>query len=243
MQPLDTSEAMKQLESRYGRPSAIYPTLVEELTSREQYDYMQDAMHSIMEKLQILSSMKKIKGCSIEQLTVAMIVRDFNEELHKEWVKHIGSKEDLPNVESLLKFIEPLSFNLDKRTKSSSHVVNTLSKHQQQEDKRFGNGIFVSDSRVCAICKSGQHPLFKCQTFINGTVAQSWNWIKQHKYCSNCLHFSHAACTVAHNSIDVRLAKEDTIPCFTEKKTNENSQVRHSITQQRQRSKQSSKPS
>ncbi len=64
-------EAMIQLKCRYGRPASVYPQLVEEFTARCRYDYSQEAMHQILERTElVLSSMKKVRGRSINKLAV-----------------------------------------------------------------------------------------------------------------------------------------------------------------------------
>ena len=53
------------------------------------------------------------------------------------------------------------------------------------------------------VCKNGSHPLFRCLTFTNGTVNQRWKWIKQHKYCANCLRFTHTVNSCASAQMQI----------------------------------------
>ena len=129
--PAGYTEAMKQLKSRFGRAAAVYPQLVEELVTRSRYDYSQESMHQVLERTQlVLASMDKVGGKSIEQLAVALVVRDFDTEVEKEWIKHIGDEDKLPGIDTSIKFVEPLSYNLARKKKSlsASATINNISR-------------------------------------------------------------------------------------------------------------------
>ena len=84
-------------------------------------------MHQILERTElVLSRMEKVKGRSINKLAVALITRDFDSELEKEWARHIGDAEELPELENLLKFVRPLSYSLARKKKSLSAAAPTF---------------------------------------------------------------------------------------------------------------------
>ncbi len=119
--PSGYDTAMEQLRLRYGRASVIYPTYVKELIQRDNYDYTQDSMLRVIDRTRhLLDAMENIKGNTLSQVAVALVVMDFNEELSKEWAKHLGSDDKLQNVDDLMKFITPLSHNLPSKSTSAS---------------------------------------------------------------------------------------------------------------------------
>ncbi len=100
--------ALKQLKERYGRSSVFYPKYVEYLVARSRYEYDQESMTNIIRRVKYnLDAMDKIGAKTIEQMVVALVVRDFNEELHKEWASHLGSSDKIPDREKLMEFVRP----------------------------------------------------------------------------------------------------------------------------------------
>ncbi len=49
----------------------------------------------------VLEEMNDINGKDIEMLAVALVVKDMNAEVRKEWQKFLGNKDDLPNISDL----------------------------------------------------------------------------------------------------------------------------------------------
>ena len=230
---------MKQMKLMYGRPAAVYPQQVEELVARNRYDYSQESMHQILECSQlVLAATNKVNGKTIEQLTVALVVHDFDNELEKEWVKHLGDEDELPDMDTLLQFIKPLSHNLSRKKKVLSAAVapfrpaaaKSVRDHQsdhpkKNEEKKYTPSSSVPSKPCCAVCKGRNHPLHLCQQFKVATVQQRWNLVRQHKYCANCLHKSHTVgscastctsrnCKSKHNSL-LHKDEEDKKPAAT----------------------------
>ncbi len=145
-----------------------------------------------------------IKGAldkiTIEQLATALVVRDFDEELSKEWARHLGSLDKIPDMKQLLDFIRPLSHNLPAKTKPASNhhhaTKTTIKKEDTSSNSSFKNaaafsGSSTNNSKNCALCKGSNHSLARYQVFLDSDINQRWSLIKQHKYCANCLHQSH----------------------------------------------------
>ena len=208
--PAGYDVALQQLKDRYGRASAIYPKYVEELITRGRYEYSQESMVAIIRRVEhTLDAMAKIKGKTMEQLTVALVVRDFDDELAKEWAKHLGPSDAIPDSKQLIDFIRPLSHNLPVKTskQSSTSHYQTSSKSSQhnghhnnshkKEDKKAAPSATPATSKSCAICKGHNHSLARCQIFLDSDVNKRWTLARQNKYCVNCLHQSHtvANCT------------------------------------------------
>ncbi len=168
--------AMKQLKARFGRAAAVNPALVEELVTRSRYDYSQESMFQILDRTKlVLNAMNKIGGKTIEQFSVALVARDFDHELKKEWIRHVGDVETLPGLDTLVKIVEPLSRNLSRKRKSlsaTSSVFKPLMKQQQERQQDSSkksdspksspanhNTTNNSNKLCCAVCKGSNHPL------------------------------------------------------------------------------------
>ena len=224
-------EAMKQLKSRYGRPAAVYPQLVEELVARNRYDYSQESMHQILECSQlVLAAMDTVNGKTIEQLTVALVVRDFDNELEKEWVKHLGDEDKLPDMDTLLQFIKPLSHNLSRKKKilsaaaapfrpaTAKSVPDHQSDHpKKNEEKKYTPSSSVPSKPCCAVCRAG---IIRC------TCANSSRMPQCNKDGTWCISTSivPTVCTrvtlweVVHLPTPAGLASPNITPCYTRMK-------------------------
>ncbi len=153
---------------------------------------------------------------------------DFNEELSKEWAKHLGSDDKVPNVDDFMKFITPLSHNLPiKSTSASASIASKKSTHNKREDHNKTSSSTTSKSS-CPLCKNGHHPLSRCSAFSDYTPGQRFNYVRQIKACVNCLHPSHQVgqcasihscrtCKTRHHSM---LHKEDEPAATTPTSTN-----------------------
>ncbi len=194
--------ALKQLKERYGRNSVIYPKYVEDLVARSRYEYDQESMTNIIRRVEYnLDGMDKIGAKTIEQMVVALVVRDFNEELHKEWARHLGSSDKIPDREKLMEFVRPLSHNLPARSKPPNHHPNNSKATAKKEDsvsspsstsrKSTTSSATNIHNKACALCKGSNHSWARCQIFLDADLNQRWALIRQHKYCANCLHQSH----------------------------------------------------
>ncbi len=155
-----------------------------------------------------LDAMSKIKGKSIEQLAFAIVVRDFDDEVAKEWANYLGSSDAIPDSKQLLEFIRPLLHNLPVKTsKQSSSHHQTSSKsnhnfnhHSKKEDKKSAPSATPANSKSSALCMGHNHSLARCQVFLDSDISKRWTLVRQNKYCVNCLHQSHtvANCSSAH---------------------------------------------
>ncbi len=196
--------AMEELQENYGKKSVIYLILVEQLIQRQRYDYTTDGMKEMIRRShKVLEEMNDIDGKDTEMLDVALVVKDMDAEVRKEWQKFLGNKDDLPNISDLKNFAMPLAKHLDKRNSESTWVKRnpqTFTSSQSNPTSKMTievNKSIKMENKSCVICKDQSHSIYKCNKFTDASVTQKWNWTKQHKMCSNCLNTNHqlADCT------------------------------------------------
>ncbi len=70
--------------------------------------------------------MEKINGAMLSQVAVALVAMDFDDELSKEWIKYIGSSEDLPTIKNFVAFATPLTQNLPNKKPSPPQLLPNL---------------------------------------------------------------------------------------------------------------------
>ncbi len=186
-------DAMEELCLRYGRANVMFPAYVQQLIQPDVYDYTQESTLRILDRTKhLMANMEKIKGATLSQVMAALIVMDFDEEMAKEWSRHLGDSEEIPKMEDLIKFITPLSRKLPSKKSTPSKLApskstNSSSKPQnKREDKKVQSKL-----TNCSLCKATYHHLSRCQSFLDLNPGQCLNHVKQIKACVNCLHHSH----------------------------------------------------
>ena len=178
--------AFQQLRDRYGRASTIYPQLVEELITRNRYDYSQESMLQALDRTQrVLSAMDKIGGKNIEALAVALVLRDCDEEVRKEWARHLGTEDKIPVLEDFVKFAAPLSHHLPRKSKAPNPGAAAFkpgNSGTKSKEESAATTAATSSRPACLICKGKvTHSLMRCSTFKESIVSQRWGHINRHK--------------------------------------------------------------
>ena len=117
--PSGYDTAIKELKLRYGRASVVFPTYVREFVQPDSYDYSQESLLRALDRTQhFYNAMEKINGATLSQVAVTLVAMNFDDELSKEWIKYIGSSEDLPTIKDFVAFATPLTRNLPNKKPS-----------------------------------------------------------------------------------------------------------------------------
>ena len=196
--PSGYDTAMEELRICYGR---AFPTYVKELVQPDTYDYTQESALRVLDRTQhLIAAMEKLKGATLSQVAVALVVMNFDEEMSKEWSKHLGYADTIPKVEELVKFITPLTRNLpSKKTSAPPPTASAKQTHVKKEEHKKPSSALAKNS--CPLCKGSYNTLTRCSTFMEYIPGQRWNYIRQSKGCINCLHPSHQVrqCASVHS--------------------------------------------
>ncbi len=166
--PSGYDTAMEELRICYGR---AFPTYVKELVQPDTYDYTQESALRVLDRTQhLIAAMEKLKGATLSQVDVALVVMDFDEEMSKEWSKHLGSSDTIPKVEELVKFITPLTRNLPSKKTSAPPTASAKQTHVKKEEHNKPSSTLAKNS--CPLCKGSYHTLARCSTFMDSTPGQ-----------------------------------------------------------------------
>ena len=170
--------AIKELKLRHGRASVVFPTYIRELVQPDSYDYFEERLLRALDRTQHLYNvMEKINGATLSQVAVTLMAMDFDDELSKEWIKCIGSSEDLPTIKDFVAFATPLTRNLPNKKPSPpvsapAKSQGTFSKPQgKREEKKPSSRL-----TTCPLCKASYHHLSRCQTFLDYNPGQRFNY-------------------------------------------------------------------
>ena len=107
--------------------------------------------------------MKSIKGNTLSQVMVQLAVMNFNDELSKKWTKFRTGKDNIPDLDQLVKFVEPLSHIC----RFSSRQFHPASNNSKGRTVRGSSPMATVSHLVdCPLCKNAYHPLHRYSVFI-----------------------------------------------------------------------------
>ncbi len=113
----------------------------------------------------------------------------------------MAGKENIPDLDQLVKFVEPLSHTLPFQAPQSAGSKSSQVQKKESQ-KKTSNGDSRTSQRLtdCPLCKNTYHHLQRCSVFTGYSVGQRQSYINRTKGCSNCLHHSHVVgqCNSAH---------------------------------------------
>lgn len=114
--------------------------------------------------------------------------------------------------------LETINMTHSKLSTSDSHPKNRLSHHNkshsfistQNKQSNSSNKSNLKRSRNCSMCNAN-HPLYACNSFLNLSIKDKYDFLKQNKLCFNCLRAGHSLsecwfgpcklCNQKHNSL------------------------------------------
>ncbi len=115
----DVSRAKTRRASARGKITKLLKN-IDKLLSDNGRELHPDELQRKLSQSNAAIAMAKVKGATIGQVAVALTIRDFDDELAKEWAKYLGPSNQIPDVADLMKFVRPLSHNLPSNPKFST---------------------------------------------------------------------------------------------------------------------------
>lgn len=161
-----------------------------------------------------------IQGCltALEQSEVysespfsnSILVFMFSSKLPKQtlslWEQSIQSQVDLPTWEDFNAFLVQRYRTLERIedvSSSGSSQMQTKPSRREPISKRVNSFEATVNPKLqtCKLCSKENHPIRLCPKFVQMSVNERSNTIKQHKLCLNCFARGHQLkdCTSAHN--------------------------------------------
>ncbi len=188
--------AIKALVNNYGSPKIIYPHHIRSLIAREKYTYDRESLRRMRQRFLLnYEAMKTIKAATLSQFLAALAFEDFDTRLKDEWTKHTASIKDLPTLEQMFEFFEPLEYNMAKvETTPTTHLsqkTSTTSGKKMNPSSKATTTFSKTTPSKCLLCNDQQHSLAKCSVFLSYDVPHRQKYVKDNRRCTNCLHHSH----------------------------------------------------
>ncbi len=210
------TKAIEALVNNFGSPSIIFPHHVRRTTARESIDFSKDGFTKLRQRFLLpYQAMKEMKVATLSQYLTALAYEDFTPRMKEEWTKHIADKSELPTLEDLFAYTEPLEYKM-----ANIHIASSSTTEKSFAPRKPATNWSTSSKpnrSSCALCHE-HHGLHRCPVFLGYDIPKRIKYMKEKKGCTNCLSLSHSCsscpssytckrCSQKHNTM---LHKEDT---------------------------------
>lgn len=197
------------LNHRYGNKKLIFTTHINTLLGipsmlqqslpsiKKLHDVAKETLHAITNL--------GVDITTWDPLLVHLLAQKLDDETFTEYVESIKKPRELPSLQEFLDYLE-MKFTALEASRRKQGLVNqktaTLKNSLHDAKKGFINRnsnsnlkdgsksstsiCHVSRSSTCVLCNE-EHGLWKCPRFLNMTIKDKLQKIKQLDYCNNCL--------------------------------------------------------
>jgi len=161
-------QALKALICRYGAAKKVFPHLVHKMTSPNNI------------------TMKDLRCVTISQFAASLALERFDKPLRDEWTKTYKGVEDVPSLEDLQDFLEPLEHNIQSLSIEDKPLSTPHTARQPLSSDSRSNSI----SSSCPICQD-QHRINRCPIFLGYDTTKRNKTARDKRLCFNCLVAGH----------------------------------------------------
>ncbi len=189
--------------NNYGSPTIVFPHHVRRTMVRETVDFSKDGFTNLRHLFLLpYQAMKEMKLATLSQYLAALLAfEDFTPRMREEWTKHIASMSDLPTLEDLFAFTEPLEYKMVARVEASSVNFTDKPSTSRKSSSTCSNVTSKSTTNQsqCGLCNE----YHKRPVFLSYEMSRRLKYVKEHKGCTNCPNSSHTCSNcpwVLHNS-------------------------------------------
>ncbi len=213
------TNALKALRGRYGSAKKVFPHLVGKMMTQEKIRFSQDGFAKLRRNYTLpLQSMKELGCTDATQIAAALALSQFDDSLRDEWTKFYKTSNEVPTLEEIETFVEPLESNMQALTPVLRNEPTSLP--PRKTTPRYTKG----SSTECPLCKE-QHRLYKCPVFLGYDVDRRFKTVKDKRGCTNCLAINHSTqdctstytcreCDAKHNTLLHRPTKQTSSKTF-----------------------------
>ncbi|XP_036347161.1 uncharacterized protein LOC118756508, partial [Rhagoletis pomonella] len=129
------------------------------------------------------------------QILVYLMARKLSNNARLEWEKSLSITQNIPTFEQFCAYLDAqyrTMITASTNAASASHQRITSTRDSSTRSKREVKTSFSTGAKhMCVICKTGNHPIRECSTFLNMQMADRKSAIGKHKLCFNCLGYNH----------------------------------------------------
>jgi len=188
--------ALKALIQRFGSAKKVFPHLVHKMTSKEPINLTQEGFSRYRDKYILpLQSMQELGCTSISQFAASLALENFSQSLRDEWTKFYKTVSEVPLLEDITEFLEPLENNLQSLTLDDGKVTT----HLPSQSRRSYAAVPKVSNSVCALCKE-IHRLFRCPVFSGYDTTRRNRYVRDKRLCCKST-FTCKECRGKHHTL------------------------------------------
>ncbi len=163
---------VETLINNYGSPAIVFRHHVRRTIVRKTVDFSKDGFTKLHQRFLLpYQAMKEMKLATLSQYLAALAFEDSTPRMREEWTKHIASMSDLPTLEDLFAFTEPLEYKMAHVEASSVNFTDKPStSHKSSSTRSNIVSKSTTDRAQCGLCNE-YHSLHKCPVFLSYEVA------------------------------------------------------------------------
>ena len=205
--PENVNDAIKDLESRFGRPDKVIEVMIDR--AKKVPEVRLDNMETILDVSNavknVVATMKHL-NCT-GHLTNPHLLKELNSKLpghlQLQWGHMVAAKTpfqpDLEEFSTWLKTIADAASHLpsqspknEKPNQPSKSQPNTTKKKKKESPVNNTVLATTSESKACAFCGNSGHVITQCQKFQKTGLDEKWKSVKEKKLCFCCLKANHS---------------------------------------------------
>ncbi len=229
--PFET--AMEALRSKYGKSRVIYREHLLSLMIDKEFGYNKRDLNFIVDHWEThLRGLEECDGLDYSTIFATLLESKFKDDLRHQWNVGGMNSERPSTMTELLTFIKSRANSdlIDGGPKCATQSAAPPRKYKppnRSDVKKESNYKTQLPSVLkCAICKEEGHTISRCDTFKSSEQQKRYQFVKDHKYCLNCLSNKHMirdcksvyGCRSCHARHHTLLHKETTSTCFTRRR-------------------------
>ncbi|XP_011878133.1 PREDICTED: uncharacterized protein LOC105567678, partial [Vollenhovia emeryi] len=129
---------------------------------------------------------------SWDTLLIQLLLPKLDGNTRREWESERANKEDLPDMEEFISFLETRCSFLEALSRTSTLIVSIAknagghSKHQSNKPSNQMQAHVTTETTTCPVCQN-THKIYSCLIFRDMSVQARVERIKSLKLCYNCL--------------------------------------------------------
>ncbi|XP_011860106.1 PREDICTED: uncharacterized protein LOC105557469 [Vollenhovia emeryi] len=205
-------EALEMLDERYDNRVIVqkhikaifeYPVLY-----KENHVELRQLLDTVLKHLRVLKVLQRSTD-HWDGLVIHIITSKLAPAVNKEWETSLKDS-NIPTLKDLTDFLSYRCRALEAIDRKPQGVVSSR-KIDKGDSKKSMSANVVTERQACGYCK-GDHPIFRCNKFLELSVDKRIQEIKGLKLCLNCLkHSEHRAkqcnaglckkCNKRHNTL------------------------------------------
>ncbi|KMQ87174.1 hypothetical protein RF55_13616 [Lasius niger] len=154
------------------------------MLTKKNYFELRQLLDNVLKHIRALKAMKR-PTYQWDDLLIHLVTSRMDPTTNKE-CETIIKRGEIPTFNQLTDFLTQRCRALEASSRSQRTTLNT--QKVNKSDKTKGTTAYVATTNImCAYCAKGDHPIFKCASYLKLEVDQRIKGAKSRKLCLNCL--------------------------------------------------------